>query len=156
MHKDGRGCHLCRPHAWAASAGPVSSSAVTVQFRTFTIKIYSHLGKYKVKNIHGCLLCARHHLGCQGPRINKMWAVLGSQMSFREETNTAETSPPPPPQYMLLKGLLFRNISQIQTLDCSLRSSPHLCPCVSAQIAAGTSLLACPFPGSGAFPVHFL
>ena len=88
----------------------------------FSIKIYSNLGKYKVRNIHGCLLCARHHLGCQGPRVNKMWAVLSSQMSFREETNAAETCPPPSLQYMLLKGLLFRNISQIQTLACSLSS----------------------------------
>ena len=81
---------------------------------------------------------------------------VGCSQLTNELQRGNKCSPPPPPQYMLLKGLLFRNISQIQTLDCSLRSSPHLCPCVSAQMAAGTSLLACPFPGPGAFPVHFL
>lgn len=56
-----------------------------------------------------CLLRARHHAGCQGPKINKMWAVLSSQMSFREQTNVAITGTcrPPPAQHTNLQGPLL-------------------------------------------------
>lgn len=65
-------------------------------------------------------------------------------------------SPPRHPQYMLLKGLLFRNISQIQTLDCQSEVLPHPLPLCFCPDGCGNLPLACPFPGPGAFSVHFL
>ena len=56
--------HLCQPHTRVASAGRVSSSAVTISIQeTFTIKIYSHLGKIIQSQEHSRLPAL-----CQAPR----------------------------------------------------------------------------------------